>query len=254
MRIIGFGDSFMQPVGYTDINDHHYMKLFADKIKNTEYRCCGIPGSGIWDTFFSFKKFAESKEYDYNFDVCVFVWSEKSRLYNSTHRNVCYTKSLEYENSNDPFWTAVKYYYEYLEDVDKNEHEFTSFFYWLDDWLLENYPNVKFIHMYSFPKKTESSNSGDYFNIIKNHPEKEIYFHKFKNSVTILPSLLHFSLNDGWPKDNDLSKENRFQHLTPKMHSKIANLLTKSLHEYWPGKIIQDTQTTEKVKKIKRLI
>ena len=58
MRIIGFGDSFMQPVGHTDINDHHYMKLFADKIKNTEYRCCGIPGSGIWDTFFSFKKFA----------------------------------------------------------------------------------------------------------------------------------------------------------------------------------------------------
>jgi hypothetical protein len=256
MRIVGFGDSFIQPVGHKIINEHHYMKLFSDFFENGSFKCFGVSGSGIWDAFFEFKKQAEHKYDNYDFDVCVFVWSEQSRLYTKSQRDISYSKSLEYSNSNDPFWMAIRYYYEHIFDSEKNEFEFTSFFYWLDEWLYVNYPKVKFIHMYSFPKKVESGHSNEYFKIIKNHPNKEVYFHKFKNSVTIIPSLLHLSLNDEWPENNDLSNERRFQHLTPKMHKEVANLLKKSFDEYEPGKIIEygHIQPVEEEKKIiKRL-
>lgn len=234
MKIVGFGDSFIQS---NNTIEYQYTQLVINNFGG-EYTLYGINGCGIWDTFFEFKKYAETNPNFNEVDIVLFSWSDASRLYNSEIRNACYANSLNHKDSKDPFWISVKYYYEYIFDIDKTRYEFNAFYYWLDDWLFKNYPDKKFIHMYSFPKMTTSSDSYfDYLDIVKNIPENEIYYHEFKNSVTIKPSLLYYSLNDEWPEDNDLSKEHRFQHLTPKMHKEVSKVLIKSIKNYDMGKV-----------------
>lgn len=237
MKIVGFGDSFIQSNKTINTIPYQYTQLVIDKFGG-EFELFGVNGGGIWDTFFEFKKYTETNPNFSDVDFILFVWSDASRLYNSKVRNACYANSLNQENSKDPFWIAVKYYYEYIFDVVKTKYEFDAFFYWVDNWLHENFPNKKIINMYSFPKMITPSNVYfEYLDIVKNNPENEIYYHEFKNSVTIKPSLLHFSLNDEWPEDNDLSKEHRFQHLTPKMHSELSKILIQSIDEYENEKV-----------------
>ena len=234
MKIVGFGDSFIQSKNTVP---YQYTQLVIDKFGG-DYELFGVNGGGIWDTFFEFKRYTETNPNFLDVDLILFAWSDASRLYNSEVRNACYANSLNHKDSKDPFWIAVKYYYEYIFDIDKTRHEFDAFFYWVDDWLNKHFPNKKIINMYSFPKMTTSSSVYfEYLDIVKHNPENEIYYHEFKNSVTIKPSLLHFSLNDEWPEDNDLSREHRFQHLTPKMHKEFSKVLIESIEGYEKGKV-----------------
>lgn len=234
MKIVGFGDSFIQ----RNLSiEHQYLKLVSGHFLG-QFDCFGIPGSGVWDAFFEFKRRkneAELKLVD-DFDVAVFVWSESSRLYNPLIRNITYANVLNHEYSDNPIWIAAKQYYEHLHDITKVNYEITAFFYWLDNWLFENYPNMKFIHLTGFPKHDVKA-SIEYYDIIKYKPNKLNYYHQWKNSVEIRPPLLHFSMNDDWP--GDLSKEHRFQHLSKVAHNKVSELIIDAIENYEPGKIIE---------------
>jgi hypothetical protein len=214
MKIVGFGDSFITP------NDLHYSytNLIAAHF-NTTFEHYGKEGSGAWNAFFQFKKTDVA-------DVVLFAWSSSVRLYHSEYTTICPAGATLNKNSNDPIWKAAEMYYAYLFEGEKAIYEHTAFYYWLDDWLKETYPNTKFIHMWGFP--SAATGSADW-----GKTENFQYYHRWKNSVEIRPALIHLSYLDEWPKN--LSKETRCHHMTPKMHRILADTIIAAIEDYKPG-------------------
>jgi hypothetical protein len=241
MRIIGFGDSFIQPGD----SDKQYLHLVSSKFNTKSYSGYGVPGSSIWNTFFDFKeKYQSHIDLGIDVDVIIFVWTNTSRLYHPVIKNISSGNPQIYTETDSPIWIASRYYFEELYNEEKTNYEIISFFYWFDNWLIENVPRTtKIIHMWGFPFEINNldingDTIGDWYKFHKNFPYKIKYNVNFKSGVEIRPPLIHFSLNDGWPKDNNLSKENRFQHLTEKMHQKVADLIIASINTYIPGEVI----------------
>jgi len=242
MRIIGFGDSFIQPVGKTR-SDKNYVQITSEFLGSSSFSTYGIPGSSVWKTFFEFKEKMEMhRRLNIDVDVIIFVWTNNSRLYHPEVNDICLGNSLLYSEVDNPIWVASRYYFEELYDHEKTSYEMLSFYYWFDNWLLQNTPRTtKIIHMWGFPFIMDDIDvHGQKFDdqtlLIKNSPEKIKYSVNFKSGVEIRPPLLHFSLNDDWPED--LSKEHRFQHLTESMHEKVSQLLTDAIINFRKGKII----------------
>ena len=215
MKIVGFGDSFITP------NDLHYSytNLIAAHF-NTTFEHYGKEGSGAWNAFFQFKKV------NIDADVVLFAWSSSIRLYHSEYTTICPSGVTLNKNSNDPIWKAAEMYYAYLFEKEKAIYEHTAFYYWLDNWLKETYPNTKFIHMWGFPSAaTDGTDWGK--------TENFQYYHQWKNGVEIRPALIHLSYLDEWP--GDLSKETRCHHMTPRMHRILADNIIAAIEDYKPG-------------------
>ena len=222
MKIAGFGDSFITdnalPYSYTNLIGKHF---------DTDFKHFGYQGSGAWDAFFQFKKS------NVDADVVLFVWSNSARLYHNERRNICFSSTLDNKNSTDPIWKAALAYYSHLFSLEKTIHEHIAFYYWVDDWLKENYPNTKFIHMWGFPaSRIDSKNIRDAWD----DPENFSYYHTWKNGVDVKPALINLSYQDGWP--GDLSRETRCHHMTPKMHQVLANYVIDAIENYEPGRQI----------------
>jgi len=241
MNIAGFGDSFIQPLFYRDdvlYHDYAYIHKVAEYYNTKNFKAFGYAGSGSWDAFFEFEKQEKiARENGKPFDVVIFAWSNDSRLYHPIVRDICFSNVYSHYDSKQPLWQAARMYYEHLYDYNKIKYEMKAFFYWLDDHLKETYPNIKFIHLNGFPPYEMGQSIEIYYDYIKTNSDSIKYYTTWKNSVEIRPSLIYFSLMDDWP--GDLSKEHRFQHLTPKMHSVVANLIIKAIDTYSPGNIIK---------------
>lgn len=219
MKIAGFGDSFIfqfVPNTYPWLLEKHYNATF------TSY---AFPGSSIWDAYFQFINCNKT------YDVVIFSWTNKARFYHPNYRTICDRSVINNQNSNDPVWKAASMYYKYLVDYTKIDYEMKSFFYWLDDSLKENFPNTKFIHMWSFPKDT----SVDEILNGTISSDKD-YFHRFKNHVELRPSLLSLSVKEDWPKD--VSQEHRPNHLSWGMHNLLASKLIYAIDNYSPGLLL----------------
>ena len=87
--------------------------------------------------------------------------------------------------------------------------------------------------MWSFPKGAD----GEYYSTIKSNPNGLDYYHRWKNSVEIRPTLLHFSMLDGWPENNNTGIDTRLHHMTPPIHALLAEILIRAIENYVPGKI-----------------
>lgn len=240
MNIAGFGDSFIQPIkgeGDVLVYDHSYASKVAKYFNTENINTFGVPGSSAWDAFFEFQRREEEARKSGNpFDIVIFVWSNGTRLYHPRVRDICASNVFSHYDSKQPLWQAAKMYYEHLFDYNKLEYEMKAFYFWLDNHLKETYPNIKFIHLNGFPPFNVGQNVDDYYEYIKNNGDDIKYYIKWKNSVEIRPSLIYFSLMDNFP--DDLSKEHRFQHLTPKMHEVVSKLIIRAIDGYIPGKII----------------
>ena len=220
MKIAGFGDSFITPsklpYSYTNIVAAYF---------NTTFKHYGKEGSGAWDAFFQFKKTDVA-------DVVLFAWSCSVRLYHSEYTAICPSSATLNKHSNDPIWKAAEMYYAYLFEGEKAIYEHTAFYYWLDNWLKETYPNTKFIHMWGFPSAASAATASSDWS----KPENFQYYHQWKTGVEIRPALIHLSYLDEWPED--LNKEIRLHHMTPKMHQVLANYVIDAIENYEPGRQI----------------
>ena len=218
MKIAGFGDSFITEndklYSYTNLIGKHF---------DTDFQHFGHEGSGAWDAFFQFKNS------NVDADVVLFVWSNSSRLYHHKYRNICFSGAMTNENSSDPIWQAALGYYKHLFNAEKAVYEHIAFYYWIDNWLKENYPNTKFIHMWGFPGTSLDSNGLPPWD----NPDSFSYYHTWKNGVDVKPALIHLSYLDEWP--GDLTKETRCHHMTPKMHNVLANYIIDAIENYEPG-------------------
>jgi hypothetical protein len=232
MKILGFGDSFITPayLPYAWINE------VAKYFKGT-FQSYGLEGTGSYDAYFQFKKHViKNKE---KFDVAIFAWSNSSRIYHPLVRQLCHSTVQKNKNSDDPIWKAADLYYNYLFDIHKANLELTTLFYWFDNYLKEFYPNKKFVHLWSFPQCNTGEvglPDGDGYNW--DEKEKFPYHIRWMNSgVEIRPALINLSFRDGWPED--LSKETRCHHMTPRVHGLLSKYVIDALENYYPGRLIK---------------
>lgn len=242
MKITYFGDSFINTDMrisdgnfFYDRDDYDYFELLEQypflvaRHFDADMVSKGCPGSGSWDAFFQFKKYCD--ENNGPSDVTVFCWSSAGRLYHPNIRDICPQKVRNVmENidnvSDRDTWLAANSFYEHLYDTDKVYYEHVSMVHWLNDWLFENYPDKKFIHMTGFPV-----NSTNFM-----HPETFEYFGRWDKGVEIRPALIHLSYIDEFP--GDLSKETRGNHLSNRMHKLLTKYLIDAIENYEIGRLI----------------
>jgi len=229
MNIVGFGDSF--------ISKNHDLQGYLNRVgrhfKTDNVKWHGFPGTCSWDAFFQFKDYPDPV------DVAVFAWSEPSRLFHRVVRGICPGSASQPIDKNDPnreVWEAANLYYKYIYDYQKIEYEAMAFYQWFDTWSTR-FSNTKFIHMWSFAKNKSEYN--DPWRQYRESTQDLEYHHTWKNGVEIRPALMYLSMKEGWPKDNDLSKETRVNHLTATYHIMLATRIIEAIEHYKPGTIIQ---------------
>jgi hypothetical protein len=234
MKIVGFGDSFIMQ-NYSN-NEEELRQLYLNIVGqelNATVEWLGVSGSGPWDAFFKFIDYPEKDK----IDVAVFAWSEANRLYHPTVKPLNYASvmnSLENPGvSKRKTWIAAQQYYEYLHDSRKADYEVRGLYTMFDE-MSKLYPNIKFVHMWSYPM--HDIKAEDQFARYK-YPDKFEYHYTWKNGVEIRPALIYHSVVDEWPTNIQL--ETRSNHLTFRMHRQVANALIKAIKDHDIGKIVE---------------
>lgn len=161
MKIGFYGDSFC----CEESNPHSILKgytTYISKLKkelNAEVVHLGVGGSSVWDIVL--------QQFDVNDvpDICIFCWTDSSRLYNKKVRNITYgsikdkkIKDLTItEMFNRNIMKSAKMYYENLFDSSKHDLEYAALLYYFDQTVLSKIKS-KIVHVWSFENKHEWAN------------------------------------------------------------------------------------------------
>lgn len=159
---IGFyGDSFCCETSTPHSIAKGYETYIAKLKKHTDAKIVhlGEGGSSVWDVILQQFNPADVP------DVCIFCWTDNTRLYNKKIRNMTYgsikDKKLKditlLELFHRGIVNAAKHYYNYLYDPDKHELEYKSLLYYFDKEILPSV-NSKIIHLWSFENTYKWSN------------------------------------------------------------------------------------------------
>ena len=162
MRIGFFGDSFCENnregfLGLTRTIDS-YIDLTIDHY-NAKLTNVGIGGSSHWDLILN--QFMPVKELP---DVCIFLWTDHTRLYHKKVRQLRLNSALDYSKSfkigpsygyglNSNVWKAAEQYYKHLYDDKKSQIEYTGSLMYFNNLIKDI--DRKFIHLWSFAPPTD---------------------------------------------------------------------------------------------------
>ena len=194
MKIGFFGDSFVEELSNPHSWFHGY-QTYLEIIKNhynAEIVNLGQGGSSYWDVILKqFTPFMNDLP-----DVCVFCWTESSRLFHPTVRNIGpwlagnskhidpIGKLLNYKKYN-----AAKQYYMHLHDQQKAEQERLAALYYFDNVVLAPIQEkTKIIHLWSFGNVLKWEQENPYY------PSNITYPYRWKTGHEIHPSLNCFTL------------------------------------------------------------
>lgn len=240
MKIVGFGDSFILglapkhsklSLAYQGMIGEHYRWCTAPLECHPEFR--GVSGTGPWSMFFDFLNYPDKEK----IDVVIFAWSEISRLYHKKYHICNSVVSSTKNHEDDEYMDAVEAsgkYYQYLFDHNQKNHELSALMMLVDE-MSRSYPNTKFIHLPCFSKYDTSTHWDPLYDKIK--PNQIDYYHRFKHGAEVRPCLMYLSKKDGWP--DDLSKDTRECHMTPKMNRLLADAIIDCIEDYHPGKLVE---------------
>ena len=203
MKIGFFGDSFVAELSNFDSwynNYDTYIKLLKDHY-SAEIVNLGVGGSSYWDLIIKqFPKFQNNLP-----DVCVFCWTDPSRLYdpevrslnayNTTKHSI---KDLHlYKLKNPQKWSAAEKYFKYLYDYEKAQLEMISAFTYFDHEVLRPLQDkTKIIHLWSFGQAKIWQDEKIYY------PKNIDYVYQWKTGTEVRPSLKCFS-SIGYDKADD---------------------------------------------------
>lgn len=154
MKTIGFfGDSYCSDLT-SKVGDHSwgtdwktYIELLSEN-ENLQIKNLGYLGSSIWDCILlQFNNYISSNTIP---DVCIFCWTEPSRLFYRDFRRISIA-SLRFDTIEDKeLKKAVEYYYKYFYDDELHNFQRISAFYYFDNVVLSKYKHkTKFIHLAS---------------------------------------------------------------------------------------------------------
>jgi hypothetical protein len=239
MRIGFYGDSFCMELANTHSWYYKYTP-YTVKVKqhyNAEIVNLGLGGSSYWDVML--KQFPPALE---NLpDVCIFCWTDSSRVYHPTVRNIGswvmdkssildlhITRLLNYKKYN-----AAREYFTHLHDREKAERERMAAFLHFDLTVLRLIQEkTKIIHLWSFGNAQSWDQENPYY------PENVIYPYRWKNGHEIRPSLKCLSaigrntLNDDFASNHLGSEEN---------NTIAANMIIDAIDNYVTGSLTVHT-------------
>lgn len=187
MSTIGFfGDSFCATLENKKQTYETYIKKLVNYY-SLDVVNLGVQGSSIFDTILlQFQSLVEQEKIP---DICVFVWTDRSRLFHKRVRNI---NLASLYNNTGTIWDTAKKYYAHLYDVDCNIYQYKSALYYFDNMVLTKIPQkIKIIHLWSF---WDNWHQG----------ADELYHHKWSTGIEITPALIKFSLLNE-PLENEIN-------------------------------------------------
>lgn len=194
-----FGDSFCQQnsgmIWQTETYIRKLQKHYQADVVNL-----GIGGSSIWDVMLlQIAPFIKTKTIP---DVCVFVWTEHSRLFHREIRHINSGSARNYKDK-DKLWSAANDYYDHFLDEELSKLQYKSALEYFDNNVLANFPlTTKIVHLWSygnFDSWTENSFK----------PENMKYLHTWKHGIEVRPPLITFSLEQFITLNTFLSSDAR---------------------------------------------
>lgn len=226
-RVLVIGDSF------TDILGTHYTWLNRLRIHyNWNIDNKSIAGSGSHYAFHTFMNYTE------DFDICIFAWSEPTRLFHKCIPNLNSNEAVNKTHMipwQKDIYKAAQHYYMHLIHDEMEVYKNTALLFWLDHYLKNNYPNKLFIHFHCFPKHNWTENV---YEKIKEIDDSSFY-HTFETGLNISPTLLKLSSSDP-DQPNNYAVDQRSGHLSKQVHEKLFYSLVNYFkkNEYENGKIV----------------
>ena len=190
-KTIGFfGDSFCA----TTSSLHSLMNgytTYINKLVNhygVDIVNLGHGGSSVWDVVLTqLQPLIDANSIP---DICVFVWTDPSRLYHKSVRNINCVSSEGTHLLDRSVWRAAKQYYRQLHDYEQTKLAYTSLLQYVDNNILSALPTTtKVVHLWSFGNPASWDNIGFLSNNIT-------YPHTWKHGVEIRPALASISLSD----------------------------------------------------------
>ena len=203
MKIGFFGDSFVAELSNFDSwynNYDTYIKLLKNHY-SAEIVNLGVGGSSYWDIIIKqFPKFQHNLP-----DVCVFCWTDPSRLYDPEVRSLNVYNATKhsikdlhlYKLKNPQKWAAAEKYFKYLYDYEKSHLEMISAFTYFDQETLRPLQDkTKIIHLWSFGQAKIWQQEKVYY------PKNIDYVYQWQTGTELRPSLKCFS-SIGYNKEDD---------------------------------------------------
>lgn len=187
MRIGFFGDSFCMEFENIHSQEFNY-ETYLTMIRNhysADIVHLGEGGSSVWDVIINqFPKHIDNPP-----DVCIFCWTDHSRLFHKTFRSLTCGSVLhlkekditeDHEKQKDVF-EAAKHFFLKLHDEEKSDLEAKAALHYFDDYILSKLTGrTKIFHMWSFKK-----------------------YYDWKHGKEILPPLITFTnMKDENPKED----------------------------------------------------
>jgi hypothetical protein len=203
------------------------------KENNFEFDGYGIGGNGIWNTVLNFL------EYEEDFDVCIFAWSEPSRDYYPV-RNISNIQFGLGDSQTDKVETSDinEKYNKYYMDENLCILRAITWLRWFDGFLNDYYSDKKFIHLYCFQQEFNLIKESKFGNINLNdilvkYPQKRdlkfnFYPHTFKHGINIRPTLMEFA--DLLPH-RKVEDGGGLLHMDHPVHKSLANQLNTVLKD-----------------------
>jgi hypothetical protein len=182
-----FGDSFCA----VDVGGNRG-ETYIQKLKN-HYNAnlvnLGKEGSSIWDLLLlQFKPIQQSSTIP---DICVFVWTDPTRLFDRNIRGITFRSTEQGRKDNELFQHAHNYY-ENFYDEELAELQYVSALQYFDLTVLPTLPKTtKVVHLWSFGTLKK----------ITDHLKLEDikYYYTWKNGVEVRPALIYIALeNSSW--------------------------------------------------------
>jgi hypothetical protein len=205
-----FGDSFC-----SDVKDSHSVRYqyetFIKKLEkhyNAKIVSLGMGGSSVWDTLLiQLDPFLKNTPPD----ICIFVWTTHGRLFNRTVRDINTNSSMTARSKLRyilkpkvlKIWEAAKWYFDYLQDWEKDKIEWEALLRYIDQVVLAKIPHTtKIVHLWTAGMPDEWT---------KKEINNSMYPLEFSRGAEIRPNLTALSIYD---QDIDiLGNDPRCNHL-----------------------------------------
>lgn len=230
MKIGFFGDSFVFEMS----NPHSWYYKYDTFLKHikdhydAEIVNLGVGGSSYWDVMLKqFPPYANNLP-----DVCIFCWTDFSRIYHPSVRNIGswttlkrHWKDLHYSLIlNRKEINAGKEYFTHLYDHEKAKQESIASFYYYDREVLAPLQHkTKIIHLWSFGITGICNQEDPFF------PNNVDYIYRWQTGTEIRPSLKCFSSIGKNTKNDDMAAN----HLGSSLNNRlVANMIIEAIDNH----------------------
>ena len=227
MKIGFFGDSFC---AMNHISKDYEYTTYINKLENyynADIVNLGVVGSSIYDLLLlQLTPFIESDTVP---DVCIFVWTNVTRLYNKDIRHLnCLPEKYLYKiiktEAQKNILDAARHYYLHLQDTDLDLFKAKAVLYYFDNEILKSLPTTKIIHLWSFGEMDNGYTT---------------YIHRWKTGVEIRPALIRVVSPNGYLGNNFDPN-----HLSDDKKNEIVfEWIKEAIDNYENGKLIDESST-----------